>query len=163
MFAWPAADPANVEVDGKLARNNVLYVSGEFYSELGQRPVLGRLIEPSDANPSAPISRVAVISDGFWRSRFGSDPAVLDKQILVEGQTFTIIGVTQKGFAGLDTRAPPEITIPITTFGIGVSNPTFEITSGHDLWLSIIGRLKDGVTIPQARAQLSSYLAGNSG
>ncbi|MHB8412731.1 MAG: ABC transporter permease [Candidatus Acidiferrales bacterium] len=160
MFAWQDGGPSDVEVNGKLARNNVLYVSGEFYSELGQRPVLGRLIEPTDANPSAPISRVAVISDGFWKSRFGSDPAVLGKQIRLEEQPFTIIGVTQKGFVGLNTGAPPEITVPITAFGIGVPDLTFPITSGHYLWLNIIGRLKDGVSIPQARAQLSGFWPG---
>lgn len=160
MFAWFGGGPANVEVDGKLARNNLLYVSGQFYSQLGQRPALGRLIEPADANPSAPISRVAVISDGFWKNRFGSDPAVLGKQILLEGQPFTIIGVTQKGFVGLNTGAPPEITVPITAFGIGVPDLTFPITSGHYLWLNIIGRLKDGVSIPQARAQLSGIWPG---
>jgi len=160
MFAWQDGGPSDVEVNGKLTRNNVLYVSGEFYSELGQRPMLGRLIEPADANLSAPISHVAVISYGFWRSRFGEDRAVLGKQILVEGQPFTIIGVTQKGFSGLKTSTPPEITLPLTAFGIAVPDLPFAITSGHYLWLSIIGRLKSGVTIPQARAQLSAIWPG---
>ena len=160
MFAWSGGGPDDVEVDGKLARNNVLYVSGGFYSQLGQRPVLGRLIEPADTNPSAPISRVAVISDGFWQSRLGGDPALLGKQIRVEGQPFTIIGVTQKGFVGLNTGTPPEITVPITAVGIVGPDPQFQITSGHLLWLNIIGRLKDGVTIPQARAQLSGIWPG---
>jgi len=160
MFAWQDGGPADVEVNGKLTRNNVLYVSGEFYSELGQRPALGRLIEPADANLNAPISHVAVISYGFWRSRFGENPAVLGKQILVEGRPFTIIGVTQKAFAGLQTSGPPEITLPLTAFGIAVPDPTFQITSGHNLWLDIIGRLKNGVSVPQARAQLSAIWPG---
>ena len=160
MFAWQDGGPADVEVNGKLTRNNVLYVSGEFYSELGQRPALGRLIEPADANLNAPISHVAVISYGFWRSRFGENPAVLGKQILVEGRPFTIIGVTQKAFAGLQTSGPPEITLPLTAFGIAVPDPTFQITSGQNLWPDIIGRLKNGVSVPQARAQLSAIWPG---
>ncbi|HEV2313694.1 MAG TPA: ABC transporter permease [Candidatus Acidoferrales bacterium] len=160
IFAWQDGGPSDVEVNGKLARNNVMYVGGEFYSELGQRPILGRLIEPADANLNGPISHVAVISYGFWRSRFGSDQAVLGKQILLKGQPFTIIGVTQEGFAGLNTGAPPEITVPITAYGIAVSDLPFQITSGHYLWLSIIGRLKNGVSIPQARAQLSTIWPG---
>ena len=159
MFAQDGG-PSDVEVDGELTRNNVLYVSGEFYSELGQRPMRGRLIEPADANLSAPVSHVAVISYGFWRSRFGEDRAVLGKKILVEGQPFTIIGVTQKGFSGLKTSTPPEITVPLTAFAISESNPPFPITSGHWLWLSIIGRLKNGVSLPQARAQLNSIWPG---
>jgi predicted permease len=160
MFAWQDGGPSDLEVNGRLTRNNVLYVSDEFYSELGQRPILGRLIEPADANLSAPISHVAVISYGFWQRRFGADPAVLSKQILVEGQPFTIIGVTQKGFAGLNSGVPPDITVPVTAYGIAVSDLPFAITSGHYLWLSIIGRLKNGVTISQARAQLSAIWPG---
>jgi predicted permease len=160
MLAWSGGGPTDVEVNGKLARNNVLYVSGGFYSELGQRPVLGRLIEPSDTNPNAPISRVAVISGGFWRTRFGSDPAVLGKQIHVEGQLFTIIGITEKKFVGLSPGTPPEITVPITAFGVVESDIPFQITSNHYLWLDIIGRLKNGVSIPQARAQLDGIWPG---
>lgn len=157
MFAWSGGGPENVEVDGELARNNVLYISGEFYSQLGQRPELGRLIEPADTNPSAPVSRVAVISDAFWRSRFAGDRETLGKQILVDGQPFTIIGVTEKSFSGLDPGIPPEITVPIDAFGI--SGP-FPITSGHYLWLNIIGRLRNGVSIQQARAQLDAMWPG---
>ena len=160
MLAWSGSEPADVEVNGKLGRDDVLYVSGEFYSELGQRPLLGRLIEPADANPSAPISQVAVIGYGFWRSRFGSDRTAVGRQILLEGRPFTIIGVTQEGFAGLDTGTPPEITVPITAFGLGVPDLPFQINSGHLLWLGIIGRLKNGVSIAQARAQLSGIWTG---
>jgi len=158
MLAWSGGGPENIEVNGKLARNNLLYVSGGFYSGLGQRPELGRLIEPSDTNLSGPVSQVAVISDAFWRSRFGADPAVLGKQIVLEGRPFTIIGVTAKAFTGLDVGTPPEIAVPITAFGI--TDLTFALTSNHYLWLSIIGRLKTGVSIPQARAQLSAIWPG---
>ena len=160
MFAWSGDQPANVGVNGKLSWDDVLCVSGEFYSELGQRPLLGRLIEPADANPGAPVSQVAVISHEFWRSRFASDHTVLGKQILVEGHPFTIIGVTQKGFAGLDTGTQPEITVPITAFGLSVPDLSFSMNSGHLLWLSIIGRLKDRVSIAQARAQLTGIWPG---
>ncbi|MGH9864481.1 MAG: ABC transporter permease, partial [Candidatus Acidiferrales bacterium] len=160
MFAWSGGGPQNIEVNGKLARYNVFFVSGGFYSQLGQRPALGRLIEPADTNLSAPVSRVAVISNEFWQTRFGSDPAVLGKQIVVEGQPFTIIGVTEKGFAGLNSGTPPEISVPITAFSIATSDLSFQITSGHYLWLNIIGRLKNDVSIAQAAAQLSGIWPG---
>jgi putative ABC transport system permease protein len=154
MLAWSGDGPQNVEVDGKLGRDNVLYASGEFYSLLEVRPLLGRLIEPADATPSGPISRVAVISYGFWKSRFAGDPKVLGRQILIENQPFTIIGVTQKGFVGLNLGTPVDITIPITTFG-AVSGAPIPMASAHYLWLGIIGRLNPGVSIAQARGQLS--------
>lgn len=157
MLAWSGGSPENVEVNGKLARNNVFYVSGDFYSQLGQRPELGRLIEPSDTNFSAPVSQVAVISDAFWRTRFGADPDVLGKQIVLEGRLYTVIGVTRKTFAGLYLGTPSEISVPLTAFGTTMSDPQFAITSSHYLWLSIIGRLKDGVSIDQARSHLSAF------
>jgi predicted permease len=154
MLAWSGGGPQNVEVDGNLRRDNVLYTSGEFYSLLEERPLLGRLIEPADANPSGPISRVAVISYGFWKSRFGGDPRVPGRQILIENQPFTIIGVTRRGFVGLDRGTPVDITIPITALG-AVSRVPLPITSGHYLWLNIIGRLKPHVSIAEAHGQLS--------
>ena len=156
MLAWSGGGPENVEVDGKPARDNVLYVSGEFYPQLGQRPELGRLIEPSDTNLSVPVSQVAVISDAFWRSRFGADPSVLGKQIVFEGRPYAVIGVTPKTFVGLYLGTPPEISVPLTAFGITTSDPQFALTSNHYLWLSIIGRLKGGVSIGKARAQLNA-------
>jgi predicted permease len=154
MFAWSGGGPANVAVDGKLARNNVLYASGDYFSQLGQRPLLGRLIEPADANFSGPISSVAVISYGLWQTRFGGSPAVIGKQIVVENQPFAVIGVTQKGFPGLYAGTETDITLPITAPGILQPGGSLQIRSGHYLWLSIIGRLKPGISIPQARAQL---------
>ena len=160
MFAWSGGGPENVEINGKLARNNVFYVSGEFYSQLGLRPALGRLIEPTDTNVSASVSRVAVISYAFWRDHFGGDPAVLDKQIVVASQPFTIIGVTQESFTGLNTGTPPDICIPITAFGILAADSPIPITTGHYLWLEVIARLKKDVSIEQARAQLGALWPG---
>ena len=157
MFAWSGGGPVpvNVEVDGKLARNSVLYVSGDFYSQLGVRPLLGRLIEPTDANLDAPISRVAVISYGLWKSRFAGSAAILGKQILLENQPFTIIGVTRRSFAGLYPGTAQDITVPITGFALVMNAPAFQLTSGHYLWISTIGRLKPRVSLAQARGQLS--------
>ncbi|MGH9738278.1 MAG: ABC transporter permease, partial [Candidatus Acidiferrales bacterium] len=155
IFAWSGGGPANVEVHGQLARDNVYYVSGGFYSQLGEYPLLGRLIEPVDANPSGPVSRVVVISYGYWQSQFARNPAVLGKQILLENHPFTIIGVTQKEFVGLDTGTTQDITAPITALSVSFERLGVQITSRHLLWLNIIGRLKPGVSVSQARAQLT--------
>jgi putative ABC transport system permease protein len=157
MSAWSGGGAQNVEIDGKLARNNVLYASGSYFSELGQRPLLGRFIEPADANPSGPISRVAVISYGFWQARFAGSPGVIGRQILVENQPFTIVGVTHKAFSGLYEGTETDITVPFTAYGLDQPDLPFPFTSGHLLWLSIMGRLKYGVSIAQARAQLTNF------
>src|SRR5205807_3541936 len=107
-------------------------------------------------NPHAgSTSQVAVIGYEFWQRRFGGTPDVLEKQVRIEGRPFTIVGVTRRWFTGLTPGEPPEVTIPITAFPPLHGN--FNLEDRAVLWLHITGRLKDGVTIDQARAQLQSF------
>ena len=157
LIGWGAAGMFNVEVNGVLSQNHLMSVTGNCYSELGVTPLLGRLLTPEDSNPSSgTTSQVAVLGYEFWRNRFGATLDVVGKQIRVEGHPFTIIGVTQKWFAGMTTGEPPDITIPITAFPMVVEGNEFNFQSPALLWLFVTGRLKDGVTIEQARAQLQS-------
>jgi predicted permease len=156
LLGWMDSVIPNVEVNGVFARGNVLAVSSDFYSELGATPLLGRLLTPEDVNPHAgSTSQVAVIGYEFWQRRFGGTPDVLEKQVRVEGRPFTIVGVTRRWFTGLTPGEPPEVTIPITAFPPLHGN--FDLEDRAVLWLRISGRLKDSVTIDQARAQLQSF------
>jgi predicted permease len=156
LIGWGGPGMSNVEVNGVFSRNHVLAVTGNCYSELGVAPLLGRLLTPEDSNPSSGTTpQVAVIGYEFWQWRFGSAVDVVGKQIRVEGHPFTIIGVTRKWFTGLSTGEPPEVTIPITAAPLIMSGG-FSLESRSLLWLFVTGRLKDGVTILQARAQLQS-------
>jgi len=158
LMGWGAAGMFNVEVNGVLAQNHVMTVTGNCYSELGVSPLLGRLLTPEDSNPSnGTTSQVAVLGYEFWRSRFGGASDTVGKQIRVEGHLFTIIGVTRKWFSGMTTGEPPDITIPITAYPSLMEGNEFSLDSRSILWLSVIGRLKDGVTIEQARGQLQSF------
>lgn len=113
-------------------------VTGNYYSELGVVPLLGRLIAPGDMT-----SPVAVLGYEFWQRRFGGASNVLGKQIRIQGQAFTIIGITRKWFTGMTPGSPPEVTVPIK------SNDSRAL-----LWVNITAR--DGVSIGQARAQLQA-------
>lgn len=125
--------------------------------ELGVAPLLGRLLTPEDSNlSSGTTSQVAVIGYEFWQRPFGGALDVVGKQIRVEGHPFTIVGVTRKWFTGLSVGEPPEITVPITAAPL-IQSPTYSLESRSVLWLSLTGRLKDGVTIEQARSQLQSF------
>jgi predicted permease len=143
----------NVEVDGVRSQNHLLWVTDNFYSELGVAPRLGRLFTPGDA-VTAP--EVAVVSHEFWQRHLGGAPDVVGKQIRVEGHPFTITGVTPKGFTGLTRGEPPEITLPITAAPL-VEDGTSNLERSGAYWLFVIGRLKDGVSMEQARAQLQSF------
>lgn len=156
LLGWMDGIMPNVEVNGVFERGNVLAVSSSFYSEWGATPLLGRLLTPEDVNPHAgSTSQVAVIGYEFWQRRLGGAPDALGKQVRIEGNPFTIVGVTRKWFTGLTPGEPPDVTIPITAFPRLHGN--FDLEDRAILWLRITGRLKDGVTIDQARAQLQSF------
>lgn len=152
-YQWRVGKMFNVEVDGVLSQNHLLWATDNFYSELGVAPRLGRLFTPGDA-VAAP--EVAVISHEFWLRQLGGAPDVVGKQIRVEGHAFTIIGVTPRGFTGLTRGEPPEITLPITAAPL-IEDGTSDLQRGGAYWLFVIGRLKDGVSMERARAQLQSF------
>jgi predicted permease len=156
VFGWGNSKPTNVEVNGVLELNRVATVTGKAYSELGAIPLLGRLLTPDDCDPaSATNAQVAVLGYEFWQRRFGGALDIVGAQIRVEGHPFTIVGVTRKWFTGLSTGEPPEVTLPVTAEPLITDMPGLD--SRSILWLGVFGRLKDGVTIEQARAQLQSF------
>ena len=147
LIGWSFGAMTNVELGGVLSQAEVRSVTGNYYSELGAAPFLGRLIAREDASlGTAGTSPVAVLSYDYWQRRLGGSPDVAGKVIAIEGQPYTIIGVTRKWFTGMAVGDPADITIPMKS--------TDERAL---LWVFITGRLKDGVTVTQARAQLLSF------
>jgi predicted permease len=147
LIGWSFGEMKNVELGGVLSQAEVRSVTGDYYSELGATPFLGRLIAREDVSlGTAGSSPVAVLSYDYWQRRFGGTRDVAGKVIAIEGQPYTIIGVTRKWFAGMAVGDPADVTIPMKS--------TDERAL---LWVFITGRLKDGVTVAQARAQLLSF------
>jgi predicted permease len=157
FLAWSAGQSSNVELNGVLSQSLVVSATGNAYADLGATPLLGRLLAPRDADPDGGTNQqVAVIGYEYWQRQFGGAPDVVGKQILIEGHPFTIIGVTRKWFTGLTPGEPPEITVPVTAMPL-IQGGDFKLSNRSLLWLRPIGRLKNGVTIEQARAQLQSF------
>jgi len=132
-------------------------VSGNYYSVLGVNATLGRTIVPDDDRAPGE-SPVCVISHNYWRLRFASDPSVVGKTIHLGGAPFTIIGVTQPEFFGLEVGSSLDISVPIMMQqqvmpGIG---SFVDETYGYSGYFRVMGRLQPGVTIPQAQASLSA-------
>src|SRR6202050_5529854 len=117
-------------------------VGGAFFQALGLRAAAGRLIGPEDVHMGyhAPV---AVVSWSFWKSRFDLDPGIVGKKIIVDDAPVTVIGVAQRGFFGLSEQAQQDIWLPIS---LGPS-PSWGF--------SLLGRLKPGVSIEQARAEMA--------
>src|SRR2546427_697205 len=136
-------------------------VSGNYFSVLGVRPLLGRLLTSED--DSAGAAPAAVISYRFWSKQFSEDATALGKTALgktvdVNGTAFTVVGVTPPGFFGETLQAdPPDVWLPLVTQP-QVSQQESLLTPQGPYWLGIIGRLKPEATIKQAQANVSALL-----
>ncbi len=119
---------------------------------LGLKPAVGRLIGPDDDRLGAAGSAVAVVSWSYWQRMFNLDPAILDKRIDIGGVPVTIIGVAPREFSGLEAWFKPDVWLPIGIEpAISRSNPATQDL----IRLALIGRLKPGVSIEQARAEMN--------
>lgn len=150
ICGWSAGANFNVDANGTVTASAVHSVTGNYYSVLGVNPLMGRLISRGDTQGNQ-IAQVAVIGYEFWKERFGGDPAVLGKNIRIDGKLFTVIGVTRKWFTGMIAGAPPEITVPAGAAQL------YDLDSRAMLWLFVTGRLNQGETIEQASSQLQTF------
>jgi len=128
-------------------------VSGNFFDTLEVQPELGRLFTPSDETaPGA--NTVAVLSFNYWSRQFGADPSILNKPLTVNGVPLTVVGVARKGFYGVQIGSTPDIFIPVTMKQQMAPNPNQTLEDRADRWLPVMGRLKPGITIARAQAEL---------
>lgn len=154
LIGWTWAT-FTAQMNGTASRARVAAVTGNYYSALGVRPLLGRLLIPEDLSPpGGGTSQVAVMSYEFCQRHFGALENAIGKQIRIDTESFTVVGVTQKWFTGMTPGLPPDLTIPVTAYPL--IEDDIKLDSRSILWVSVAGRLKDGVSLPQARAQLQS-------
>jgi len=129
-------------------------VTGNYFNMLGVNPVLGRVLTSDDDRANNP-STVAVVSYNFWKRRFGSNPDVIGKAIVLNDIPFSIVGVAPPAFTGVELGASPDIWYPlwtVTQFSSGYSSGLMSNTTSW--WLRVIGRLKPGVTVQQAQTEM---------
>jgi predicted permease len=158
-FGWWGDNLSTVEISGAPSRNDIWAATGNFYSELGATPELGRLIGPEDDDlKAASATPLAVLAYNFWQRRYGGDRNVIGKILKIEGAPFTIIGVTRPEFAGISAERPPEITIPLTAEPLlaGDSDVQKHLRRPDAFLLEAAGRLKPDVRFEEAQAQLNS-------
>jgi len=125
-----------VQAQGRL-------VSGNFFDVLGARALIGRTLRPDDDRPGA--SRVVVLGQGLWQRRFGADPAVLGRKIVIDGTPMEVVGVMPRAF-----RYPPkaEMWTPVVPAIPEV------VTNRGVYWAIVVGRLVPGARVAQAQAEL---------
>jgi len=150
--------PASLSAEGQTQRISAELVSGNYFQVLGVEALIGRTLTPDDARlPGA--QPVAVLSNGFWRSRFGSDPGVVGKTIRLDGQPFTVVGITPAGFQGTEVGVSPDVRVPITMCRALIPDLPSDVAMNERGWgwLDLVGRLKDGVSRAQAESALNVF------
>jgi putative ABC transport system permease protein len=157
IFAW-APTRFNLARGGEVRNAEGLWVSGEFFNVLGIEPLLGRLFTPGDDHRGCGTSSGAVISYPFWQREFAGDPGVLGRTVSLDGQTFSVIGVTPAAFFGVEVGHNFDVAAPLCAEPLlGGEDSVLDRRDGW--WLSLIGRLRPGWTLAQATAQLHSISA----
>jgi putative ABC transport system permease protein len=154
VFAGLAAknnSPVSLVFRGQTERAKADLVTGNYFQTLGVNAALGRTFEPADsATPGS--SPVVMLSYGYWKRRFASDPTVLNQSVLVNNLPMTIVGVVQSGFDGIQPGFVPEVYLPIT---MPLSSAPPDLSSHKDYWIKVIGRLKRGMSRERASTELA--------
>ncbi len=129
------------------------FVSGDYFSVLGVRPILGRAFSPGEDSPE--MKEIpAVLSRQAWEGKFHSDPHIVGSQVRINAQLATIVGVLPESFQGT-LRLPPEIYLPLHATPRLTPSRTL-LTDPLDRPLELIGRLKPGVGLSAAQADFST-------
>jgi len=125
-------------------------VTGDFFTVLGVQPAIGRALTRDDDQPGR--DNVVVLSDSFWRRRFSSDRTIVGRDVRLDGQRVTIVGVMPAGFDDRQLWGTIEMWRPIA-----FDAETRQNRGGN--WLAIVGRLKPGTTIAAAQASMGAVAA----
>ncbi len=132
-------------------------VSGNYFSTLGVNPVVGRAFLPEeDAAPGA--ADVAIISHPLWIRLFAGDSSVTQRTIELSGRPYRIVGVAPPGFLGLAPLSAADVFVPLSAYPQIYPAPGL-VTQRRALMFASVGRLKPGVTLPQAQAGMRTLAA----
>src|SRR5262245_21413 len=146
VFAQMAAyreDGFNLQAGDEPKRVNGARVTVDFFATLGVRPEVGRAFLPQEDAPGG--ERVVILSQALWRQSFGGDPQLVGRQIKVDGQACTVVGIMPPGFSYPQDDTQLWLPYALDPKGERVSH-----------FLRVLGRLKPGATIEQARAELET-------
>ena len=142
---------ANLTGNGLPERLEGYQVTGDFFRMLGTKPSLGRILDNSDQQPGQ--SRVVVLSYRAWKNRFASDAAIVGKSITLNGQAMSVVGVMPRDFDypfGTAVWAPLALTPE-------------QLADRNNGYLKIVGRIRPGVSLAEAQAQMNTIAARLAG
>ncbi|HEY1435854.1 MAG TPA: ABC transporter permease, partial [Thermoanaerobaculia bacterium] len=152
LSAWRGRE-MSLASGGVAERISGAVVSGNYFQVLGVLPTAGRLFQPSDEQSGEAI---AVLGNGIWKTRFGSDPSIVGKVVRLNGSPFTVVGLTPEGFRGEAFGMAPEVWVPIGSWPRLATGPmrSLDLNRRGWGWLSLFGRLEPGVSMAGAQSAL---------
>ena len=147
-MAASAESTFNLTGDGDPERVTAYKVTANFFPLFGVSPSLGRVFVADDDRPGA--QKVTVLSHTLWQTRYGGDPQIINRDIQLDGEKYTVVGVMPQGFQFFESDV--RLWTPLALDGEDLAN-----RGGH--YLKVVARLKPGVTLDQAQADLSAVMA----
>jgi len=154
-FTWSATS-FNLSETGRRDTVTGAYASGDVFNVLGVSAIAGRTFSMADdVRGTGPDGPVAVISNGFWKTRFGGSPSAIGQRLMLNRKPFTVIGVLPPGFFGMDVGRVADVIIPISNEAV-IAGPDSILDVRAAWWLDIYIRQKPGQSIDQATTALRS-------
>jgi putative ABC transport system permease protein len=147
-IAATAESTFNLTGDGDPERVTAYSVTANFFPLFGVPPALGRVFVADDDRPGA--HKVAVLSHALWQTRYGGDPQIVNRDIQLDGEKYTVIGVMPAGFQFFESDV--RLWVPLALDAEAMAN-----RGGH--YLKVIARMKPNVTLDQAQADVSAVMA----
>jgi predicted permease len=145
-------DLVGIGADGRADRAIVAEVPSNFFSMLGVRPSIGRLILPGEGDQPK-TGNVIVLGYSYWQKRFGGDPKVLGRTVSFDGRDVTVIGVAEKQFHGPYAIVEMDAYAPIGMHDLATGDPAF-FTERGQRDMHVLATLKPGVSVAQAQVAL---------
>ncbi len=158
MFAWATEGGFNLARSGEARYASGIWVSGDFFKTLEVPALRGRTLTADDDRRGCG-SPPAVISYPFWQREYAGRPDILGRMISLDSHPFEIIGITPPSFTGIDVGREFDVAVPLCSEPLmhGESS-LIDLRIGY--WLAAVGRLKPGVTIEQANAEMGALSTG---
>jgi predicted permease len=147
-------DWLNLATGGEARYAHIMSVSGDFFETLGVPAILGRVFVDADDHRGCGSPGV-VISYGFWQREFGGGSSAIGKKITLEGHPFEVLGVTPASFFGVEVGRNYDVAVPLCADAV-LRGENTRLDVRRAWWLAGIARLKPGVNVAQASAQLDS-------
>lgn len=156
ISAWQRRTVAMETRDGEPRILLGDFVSGNGFDILGIDPYLGRLLTPADDLPGGPGEGwPVVLGYGCWKDHFGADPSVIGKQVRLANTVVTVVGIVPQRFRGVRAGSETHLYLPFQFFAVVTGNELNSPSSAW--WCHAIGRLKQTVSVYEARAELATY------